>query len=380
MLDVAVVGGGVCGLALARRLSERGLDYGVFEARPRAGGRVLSRLCPVSAINVDLGPTWFWPETEPFMALLASELGLKTFPQTDDGTLMVLAEPDEPVRKLDNQLIHTGAMRLAGGMSALIDRLLQRIPESRLHLEHVLAAVADRGDRVELTFLAGEKSVTVGARRAVLAMPPRLVEEHVSFQPDLDEALFAAMLATPTAMASEAKAVMTYGAMPGFYGACGSGNAFVHHEQAVLREIFDASADGKHALGGFLAMSPDLRKSFRGGLPLLVASQFAQIFGAGFDQGNLHIQDWATEPYTCASQDRREAAAHGFPLSSRLLRQRQWDGRLIFAGTETAETGAGHLEGALDAALRAEAVLLRDAAPVVPARDASSAAITAKLH
>jgi len=37
MLDGAVVGGGVCGLALARRLSERGLDYGVFEARPRVG-------------------------------------------------------------------------------------------------------------------------------------------------------------------------------------------------------------------------------------------------------------------------------------------------------------------------------------------------------
>jgi len=96
MLDVAVVGGGVCGLALARRLSERGLDYGIFEARPRAGGRVLSRPCSVSAINVDLGPTWFWPETEPFMELLVGELGLKTLPQTDDGTLMVLAEADKP--------------------------------------------------------------------------------------------------------------------------------------------------------------------------------------------------------------------------------------------------------------------------------------------
>jgi hypothetical protein len=38
---------------------------------------------------------------------------------------MVLAEPDKPVRKLDNQLIHTGAMGLAGGMSALVDGLLQ---------------------------------------------------------------------------------------------------------------------------------------------------------------------------------------------------------------------------------------------------------------
>jgi monoamine oxidase len=340
----------------------------------------LSRLCPVSAINVDLGPTWFWPETEPFMAILVGELGLETLPQTDDGTLMVLAEPDKPVRKLDNQLVHAGAMRLVGGLGALVDGLLQHIPEDRLHLEHVLTAVADRGDHVELSFLVGEKSVTVAARRAVLALPPRLVEEHVAFQPDLDEALFAAMLSTPTAMASEAKAVMTYGAMAGFYEACGSGNAFVHHEQAVLREIYDASVAGQHALGGFLAMSPDLRNSFRGGLPLLIASQFAQIFGAGFDQGELHLQDWAAEPYTCASQDRREFAAHGFPLSSRLLQERQWDGRLIFAGSETAATGAGHLEGALDAALRAEAMVLRDTAPAIPAIDTSHAAATAKLH
>lgn len=187
------------------------------------------------------------------------------------------------------------------------------------------------------------------------------------------------MLGTPTAMASEAKAVMTYGAMTGFYDACGSGNAFVHHEQAVLREIYDASVAGKHALGGFLAMSPDLRKSFRGGLPLLIASQFAQIFGVGFDQGELHVQDWAAEQYTCASQDRREFAAQGFPLS-RLLQERQWDGRLIFAGSETAATGAGHLEGALDAALRAEAMVLRHTAPAVPAMDKSHAAATAKLH
>src|SRR5680860_591982 len=188
MLDVAVVGGGICGLALARRLAERGLDYEIYEARDRPGGRVLSRLCPVSAINVDLGPTWFWPDTEPFMSLLVAELGLRTFPQTDDGTLLVLAEPDKPVRKLDHQRIHAGATRIAGGMGALIDGLLDHIPQDRLYLNHVLTAVADRGDHIELSFVAGERTVTVAARRAVLAMPPRLVEEHVSFRPDLDEA------------------------------------------------------------------------------------------------------------------------------------------------------------------------------------------------
>ena len=57
MLDVAIVGGGVCGLALAHSLQARHVDWRLFEARPRLGGRVLTATS-ASGTPQDLGPTW----------------------------------------------------------------------------------------------------------------------------------------------------------------------------------------------------------------------------------------------------------------------------------------------------------------------------------
>ena len=64
MLDVAIVGGGLCGLALAHSLQARGSDWRLFEARSRLGGRVLTAE-DVDGTPVDLGATWYWPATQP---------------------------------------------------------------------------------------------------------------------------------------------------------------------------------------------------------------------------------------------------------------------------------------------------------------------------
>jgi monoamine oxidase len=41
-LDVAIIGGGLSGLAVADHCARSGLSFRVFEARPRLGGRILS--------------------------------------------------------------------------------------------------------------------------------------------------------------------------------------------------------------------------------------------------------------------------------------------------------------------------------------------------
>lgn len=116
MLDnIAIVGGGLTGLALAKTLEQRGFDYSLFEARDRLGGRILSRQCLVPDISVDLGPTWYWSRTQAAMVKLVEEVGLTTFPQCDDGTVWVLTDPNERPQKLEDEMLHAGARRLPEG-------------------------------------------------------------------------------------------------------------------------------------------------------------------------------------------------------------------------------------------------------------------------
>lgn len=366
MLDTAIIGGGLCGLAVARGLHRRGAAFALFEARARLGGRILSVGGTGAGLAIDLGPTWFWPETQPLIARLIADLGLADFPQHDEGTVLHLRDPEKAPEPLESKAIHNGSRRVRGGMASLVDAVARELPRDRLHLGHELTHVADRGDRVALTFRAGDRSVEVEARHVVLALPPRLLAEHVRFEPELDDATGEAMRNAETWMAAQAKVVIGYD-RASWREDGRSGNAFVTHERAVLGEIFDAcDANGqKAALGGFLALPPDVRKTFGAGLPMLMASQMVQVFGPVLEQGELHYQDWATERLTCSALDRVPHVADHVDVANPLLRRPLWEGRLYLGGAETASHAAGYLEGALDAARRIDRALGRTAAVTV---------------
>ena len=319
MLETAIIGGGVCGLALAKALHDQGRDFVLFEARARLGGRVLSVACGRSGMAVDLGPTWFWPETQPLVTRLISDLHLADFPQHDHGALLHLRDPDKKPEQLDGESVHGGARRLAGGMASLVDALAAKLPKDSVKLGYVLTGLTDRGDSVGLVFRCKDLLVEVAARQVVLALPPRLLDEHVRFEPDLDGETREAMRAAETWMAAQAKVVISYDrALWRDEGQ--SGNAYVTHEQAVLGEIFDACdiTASKAALGGFLALSPELRQSFSVGLPLLMANQMEQVFGHGARTRRAALSGLVdSNPYTCSALDRAApgAASCGFRQS-----------------------------------------------------------------
>ncbi|MFG1479724.1 FAD-dependent oxidoreductase [Xanthobacter sp. V4C-4] len=361
MLDTAIIGGGLCGLALARHLNRQDRDFALYEARPRLGGRILTAVSATTGEALDLGPTWFWPDTQPLVTAFLSELGLASFPQHDDGVVLHLNEADKAAKPVATPGVHGGARRVSGGLTRLVTTLAHGLPEEAIHLGHTLLAVTDAGDHVTLTLRAGDTLVEVAARHVVIALPPRLVAETVRFTPALDAATRDAMGAAPTWMAAQAKAMIAY-SRPHWREAGQSGNAFATHEQAVLGEIFDAcdATGGKAALGGFLAFPPDLRQTFAVGLPMLLKSQMVQIFGSALDgDGELHLQDWAAEPFTCSARDKAEPAGEHVAFSNPLLRRGLWDGRLHLGGSETATQGAGYLEGALEAARRIDRALAR---------------------
>ena len=352
MLETVIVGGGLSGLALAHALHMQGRPFSLFEARDRLGGRILSVPSEMAGMPLDLGPTWFWPETQPRIARLLADLGLNSFPQHDNGEVLQLSDHDKQPETHRTSDVHNGARRVEGGMASLVEGLSQVLPADALNCGRVLTQVHDFGDHVELHFRCGEDSLKVQARCVVLAMPPRLIEERVRFEPPLDGQVREAMRETYTWMADQAKVMIGYGSP--FWRAEGhSGNAFVSHEHVVLGEIFDAcdASAQKAALGGFVAMPAGSRAAFGSGMPMLISSQLVQVFGIGAEGGEQHYQDWANEPFTCSQRDHTPPDGHpeyGHPS----LRWPQWDGKLHFAGSETATYGGGYLEGALESVAR----------------------------
>jgi monoamine oxidase len=354
MFDVAIVGAGLCGLALARQLTARGLEVVVIEARERLGGRMHTRYCEATGQAMDFGPTWFWTETEPRITALLGELALASQPQADPGDALWLTDPNQrPERRIHAGGVHVGARRIEGGAGKLAQALADDLPPGTVRLGVALHALRDRGAFLELLPVAGH---AIRARQAVLALPPRLVGERLEFAPPLPVAVQDALAAAPTWMAAQAKAVTTF-ATPFWRAAGHSGNAFVRHAQAVLGEVFDASEGEAGALGGFIALNPAQRENFKRGMPMLIDSQLAQLYGPEAQHGHQHLQDWAEEAWTCSALDR--AGPPEPPQANPLLRQPQWAGRLFFGGSETAAHGAGHMEGALEAADRIAHALCR---------------------
>lgn len=345
MHEIVIVGGGLAGLALARQLTEAGQRPHLFEARDRLGGRVLS-----TADGLDLGPSWFWPDTQPDLAQLIDDLGLEVMAQHDDGAVIHLTDPEEGAKRAGNDPVHDGAFRIAGGTGQLVAALAATITPEDVTLNAVLETVEDHGSHVALRFATPDGTITLEAGRVVLALPPRLLAANVAFAPELPDSLRRVLGETPTWMAGEAKAVARF-ATAGWRTEGLSGSAFIAHERAVLAETFDLSGVGgtPGALGGFLALTPATRAEFAAGLPMLIQNQFVQLFGAHGDGGELSLQDWAAEPFTCAEADLVPAerrAAHP------LLRRAFWQGRLHLAGAETARAHPGHMAGALESAER----------------------------
>ena len=224
---------------------------------------------------VDLGPTWFWPDTQPLVTQLVADLGSLISFSMIKAHYVPSAIPI--AQQMESESVHNGARRLAGGMVALVNGLANQLPPESMRLGHVLTGLEDRGDHIWLKFRCGDHKVELAARNVVLALPPRLLEEHVHFEPELDGAICEAMRATETWMAAQAKVIISYDrALWRDNGQ--SGNAFVTHEQAVIGQIFDASdsTSTKAALGGFLALSPELRHPSVKGCPCLWAIKWVR--------------------------------------------------------------------------------------------------------
>lgn len=339
--QVLIVGGGLAGLSLARKLQSMGCDWQLVESRDRWGGRVLTQT--IDNQGFDLGPSWFWPG-QPRIDALINELKLKRFDQAYLGDLMYQDESGA-VHRGQGMASMQGSWRLQGGLAHLIEAIVNELPEERLHLNAAVNTIRFTDQTIEIDTRSGH---VIKANTLVLAIPPR-VASTLAFHPALPEKTLQAARNIPTWMAGHAKVVATY--PTAFWKEQGlSGDAM--SRLGPLAEIHDASPHdgGPYALFGFVGTPANHRRDNTEALKQAIRNQLALLFGEeASNPEQLILKDWAFDQNTAIELDSEPLhhhPAYGRPSELNNL----WDGRLHFGSSEMGGQFGGFLEGALEAA------------------------------
>lgn len=353
---VVIVGGGLSGLTAAYALHRVGIDFVLLEARGRLGGRVLTvdAAGAVSDDGFDLGPSWFWPDMQPAIATLVTELGLKSFGQQTEGDVMFHRMSRERAQRYRGVGAENLSMRLAGGTGAIIAALAAKLPLDAVRLGAQVERLVRNSGGVDVFFRDEQNRKNhLKASRVVLAAPPRLLNASVSFEPRLGEAVARRWNDTPTWMAPHAKFFAVYD-RPFWREAGLSGTA--QSMVGPMVEIHDATTtSGKAALFGFLGVPAAQRaKLERDVLTRACVDQLVTLFGpdAAAPSATLY-KDWAIDTLTATDVD---TVAGGHPATNAgSWVGDEWSGRIVMAGSETSEIEPGYLSGAVHAGMRAAA-------------------------
>jgi monoamine oxidase len=289
------------------------------------------------------------------MAALVDSLGLAAFAQPAHGDLVYEVSATQRER-VPGGLPDGGAMRLAGGMATLVDRLLARLPPGCLLAGHTVQRATRVDDGVALAVATDDgRFVQVQAARVVSTLPPRLLAARLAFEPALPAAVLQSWSAVPTWMAAHAKFVAVY-PTPFWRGQGLSGHA--QSRVGPLAEIHDASDPaGAAALFGFVGLPADGRQRAGAALPALALAQLGRLFGAEAARpARTWLLDWAQEPFTATASDAQAPRVHP-SYGRQAAPEGPWAGRLLLAGSETAPEHGGYLEGALESSERVLAAL-----------------------
>lgn len=192
--QVVILGGGLSGLNAARLLHRAGIDFRLYEARDRLGGRILTVNAAGEPADdgFDLGPSWFWPDMQPAIGALVAELGLASFGQHSKGDVVFERMSRERPHRLPGLGQDPQSLRLTGGSAALIRTLADSLPPDRVRTGAPAVALRLLQDGVEVSLRHRDgREETVRAAQVVAALPPRLLESTVGLSPALPPPPFA---------------------------------------------------------------------------------------------------------------------------------------------------------------------------------------------
>lgn len=344
--EVVIVGSGIAGLAAARLLSRSGVDGIVLEARDRVGGRVHSHTIGGGA--VDLGATWFWPNENELQSLM-QEYEIRAFLQPDAEELLYV-QRGLRIHRLANTMMTGESYRFVGGAQSLPLAIAADLPAGSIHLNSPVHGIE-----------IGPMSVTIAARgetytadHVIVAVPPPLAVEQITFVPPLPESLLAVARHTAVWMGGMIRAIAIYD-RPFWRDEGLSG--LVLSEEGPFRELHDHSAfdDSLFAIFGF-APAESMVDADDGHIKDALVRQLVDIYGSVAARPTLVTStNWADECYTSPrTQVTSSTSTYGHPVFTNVVP----GSRIHWASTETADAFGGHIEGAIRAGIRAARAIL----------------------
>eukprot|EP00977_Amphora_coffeiformis_P001660 scaffold310_cov168-Amphora_coffeaeformis.AAC.55 len=343
LFDVVVIGGGLSGVLVSHGLQQQQQqqqqqprEWRLLEARSVLGGRLAN---DVGGNKIDMGGAWVWPTHQPRIRKLLRQFDIPTFPQPDDPS----------------------STRIDGGAVRIVERLAQDLPADQIQMDTPVKSctllspkTANRDDNTAVVQIETANQETFLARRVVFAVPPRLLHEHIKFDPPLSPLKRQELAAAHTWMAGVTKIALQYSTR--FWS--NHSNMGLPSHLGPAFQVYDSSTvDNSVSALTFFALVDQDKEDVA--LAKQVANQMQEVWkylgeSAAANQVHSytqhHVQRWPQQTYI--SEDPRPSRIHPHPQPERVLSEPEWDGLLHFAGSETDRLSPGVMEGAVGAAQR----------------------------
>ncbi|NEV94211.1 FAD-dependent oxidoreductase [Psychroflexus sp. YR1-1] len=348
MPKILIVGAGLSGLSTAYALRNSNVSVEMLEARPRSGGRILTK--NLNSKHLELGATWFGPQHTSLLKLVRElDIPYKT---QDNGREAIY--DFRPKGNLERFQIPgqagSSTYKFETGSSSLIEALKQQssVP---IHYNEVVKSVKfDQGFEIRTV------DREFKADYLVMSIPPQLITDSIRFEPGLSEFSNALLSKTHTWMSDSIKFSVAFDSAfwkkDGFIGTLMS-------PQQIIQEMYDHSdvSKAQHALVGFLNSNySKLKEAER---KQRVLKQLATVFLSDDVQTQAYADiNWREEKFTI-----HEKAVLLVPHQNNGnpgLREGFFNNRLFFSASETAAQTPGYMDGAVHRGLEVGEWLLKN--------------------
>ena len=339
----AILGAGLSGLLIAKRLQTLNYKVFVIEARNRIGGRIFTDTSSLET-PIEMGATWFGHQHTELLNLL-KELDLGYFEQYMNGTALFEAFSMAPPQefKIPQDI---PSYRVVGGTAQILEHLSKDLKHDQLFLNQIVMDIDFSTEKVQLK----TNNQTFHADCVISTIPPSLFAHSINCTPSLPEDFSDVARFTHTWMQDSTKVAVVY--KKSFWREKNySGTVFSN--VGPITEFYDQSdvSNTRFALCGFISggysyLSKQERKE-------KVIAQLIKLFGedaADFESYTETV--WSDEPFT---KHEKQAQLNVIPHQNnghKLLQKALYNNRLYLGGTETSTEFYGYMEGAIRAANR----------------------------